>query len=158
VGDYAEAMRTRPRQRLQLQARALLCVAFALGVAEAAAPATSAEVSLGVVVPAGAWKGVRLQGISVNATLTASVESDGEIAVALLDAEQYAAFPAGTKAVFRGRTDGKLEFAVRAPVRGDYYLIVDNRDGSDARSVQLTIRGEVAGTARNGAVRSAPGT
>jgi hypothetical protein len=151
-------MRTRSRQRLRLQARALLCVAFALGAADAAAPATSAEASLGVVVPAGAWKGVRLEGITVNATLTASVESDGEIAVALLDAAQYAAFPAGTKAVFRGRTDGKLEFAVRAPVRGDYYLIVDNRGGSEDRVVQLTIRGEVAGRAGDGAVRSAPGT
>ena len=110
------------------------------------------------MVPAGSWKGVRLQGISVNATLAASVESDGAIAVALLDAEQYAAFPATAKAVFRGRTDGKLEFAVRAPIRGDYYLIVDNRGGSEARSVQVTIRGEVAGAARDGALRTSPGT
>jgi hypothetical protein len=151
-------MSTRSRKRVEGRVRALLCVALALGVAEAAAPATSAEASLELVVPAGAWKGVRLQGITAHATLSASVTSDGEIAVALLDAEQYAAFPAETKAVFRGRTDGKLEFAVRAPVRGDYFLIVDNRDGSEGRTVQLSIRGEVAGATRDDALRSAPGT
>jgi hypothetical protein len=144
--------------RVQRRARALLGLALALGVAQTAAPATSGEASLEVAVPAGSWKGVRLRNIPVNAMLSASVESDGTIAVALLDAEQYAAFPAGTKAVFRGRTDGKLEFAVRAPVRGDYYLIVDNRGGSEVRSVQVTIRGEVAKTAPDAALRSAPGT
>jgi hypothetical protein len=146
------------RLRVQRRARALLGLALALGAAQTAQPATSAEASLEVVVPAGSWKGVRLQGISANATLTASVESDGAIAVALLDAEQYAAFPARTKAVFRGRTDGKLEFAVRAPVRGDYYLIVDNRSGSDGRAVRLTIRGEIAKMTTDGPLRSAPGT
>jgi hypothetical protein len=151
-------MRTRSRQRVRAAARALLGLALALGAAEVAAPATSGEASLEVDVPAGSWKGVRLRNIPANALLSASVASDGAIAVALLDAGQYAAFPAGAKAVFRGRTDGKLDFAVRAPVRGDYYLIVDNRGGSQARSVQVTIRGEVAGAAREGAVRSAPGT
>lgn len=150
-------MRARSGRRVELRARALLGLALALGVAQTAAPATSGEVSLEVVVPPGSWKGVRLQKIPANAALAASVESDGEIAVALLDSEQYAAFPAGTKAVFRGRTDGKLEFAVRAPVRGDYYLIVDNRGGSEARAVQLTIRGEIAKTATDGALRTEPG-
>jgi hypothetical protein len=156
--DYAGPMRTRSRQRVHRRARVLLGLALALGASQSAHPATSAEASLEVVVPAGSWKGVRLQGISANATLTAGVESDGTIAVALLDAEQFAAFPAGTKAVFRGRTDGKLRFEVRAPVRGDYYLIVDNRDGSEARTVQVAIRGEIAKLAPQGPLRSAPGT
>ena len=44
------------------------------------------------------------------------------------------------------------------PYDRDYYLIVDNRGGSQPRSVQVTIRGEVAGAAREGALRTSPGT
>lgn len=155
-------MNARSRPRGRRRARGLLPVGLGLALAFAAArpvgAATSGEFSLEVVVPAGAWRGVRLRRIPENATLTASVDSDGEIALALLDAEQYAAFPASAKAVFRGRTDGKLSFTVRAPVRGDYYVIVDNRGGTETRTVQVTIRGEVAGAGRDPELRSGPGT
>ena len=151
-------MATRSRRHVRAGARVLLGLALAVAVAQAASPGTSGEASLAVDVPAGAWRGVRLRNIPVNAILAASVASDGEIAVVLLDAEQYAAFPDGPKALFRGRTDEKLDFAVRAPARGDYYLIADNRTGSEARTVQLTIRGEVAEAAPDGALRTAPGT
>lgn len=146
------------RSRGCIRTGACTLLGLALAAPQIAAAATSGEASLSVDVPAGAWRGVRLRNIPADALLSASVESDGEVAVALLDAEQYAAFPAGPKAVFRGRTDGKLDFAVRAPVSGDYYLIVDNRDGSQPRSVQVTIRGEVAGASREGALRTSPGT
>lgn len=138
--------------------RTVLGLALAVAVGQPASSGTSGEATFDVDVPPGSWKGVRIRNIPANATLSARVASDGSIAVVLLDAEQYAAFPAGAKAVFRGRTDEKLDFAVRAPARGDYYLIVDNRTGSQARAVRLTIRGEVAGAADDGALRSAPGT
>lgn len=140
------------------QARILLVLALAFAAPQNAAPATSGEASLAVDVAAGSWKGVRLRNIPAGAELAASVETDGPIAVALLDAAQYAAFPAGSKTVFRGRTDERLDFAVRAPVRGDYYLIADNRTGLEPRTVQLTIRASVAAAASDDELRTSPGT
>lgn len=125
-----------------------MAVALAFGVPDAAAPATSGEASFEVAVPAGGWKGVRLRRIPARTELAARVESDGPIAVALLDAAQYAAFPASTSAVFRGRTDGRFNFAVKAPTASDYYLLLDNREGAGPRSVKATVRAQVAGAAR----------
>jgi hypothetical protein len=80
--------------------------------------------------------------IPKGATLEIEARTDGPIEVLLLDAEDYARFPSPTRSVFRGKTSDKLSVAVLAPKSGDYYVLIDNRAGSEPRSVELTIRGE----------------
>jgi hypothetical protein len=94
-------------------------------------------------VPAGAWKGVRLKNIPLGARIGTEVESDGLVEILLLDAEDYARFPSPKHPVFRGKTSDRLEISVLAPASGDYYVLIDNRTGSDARAVALTLSGEV---------------
>ncbi len=106
------------------------------------ASSKSAEVSFTLEVPAGRWKGARVRNIPTGATLGIEARTDGPIGVLLLDAEDYARFPSPEGPVFRGKTSDKLSVSVLAPKSGDYYVLIDNRAGSESRSVELTIRGE----------------
>jgi hypothetical protein len=116
----------------------------------------SAEASVRLEVPAGAWKSVRVEAIPGGTTLSLELRSDGRVEVLLLEAEDYARFPTPRKPVFRGSTEDRISASVRAPSRGDYYVLVDNREGSAARAVEVTIRGDTK-DAKAAPSRAAPG-
>lgn len=132
----------------------LLLVPLGLALAPRPAVARSGEARLSIDVPAGQWKGVRLKNIPAGAVLGVQVDSDGPVAVLLLRAADLTRFPAPERPVFEGRTDDRLSISVLAPETGDYYVLVDNREGAEARSVALTLKGE---SDRAGAAGSAAG-
>lgn len=109
------------------------------------APETLAEVAearVHVEVPHGAWRSVRVEKIPRGTVLSVEVVSDGRVAVLLLGADDYARFPSGERPLFQGSTRDRISASVRAPARGDYYVLVDNRAGSEPRSVDVAIRGD----------------
>jgi hypothetical protein len=85
---------------------------------------------------------VRLKNIPAGATLGTLVVSDGPVEILLLDAADYARFPSPRSPLSRARTADRIEVSVRAPSQGDYYVLVDNRQGSEERSVSVTVTGE----------------
>jgi len=136
-GESCESVQTRP-----LRIASMLFAALCMWLLPQDAAAKSAEASFTLEVGTAAWKGGRIQNIPIGAKISIEARSDGPVGVLLLDSEGYAAFPESERTVFRGNTQDKLAFSVLAPTTGDYYVIVDNRNGSESRSVELDIRGE----------------
>jgi hypothetical protein len=125
-----------------IASRLAVLLIFSLCVLAQDASAKSAEAAFHFDVPEGQWKGARIQDIPKGAKLSVEIESDGPVAILLLDAVNYARFPEPKGSVFRGQTSGNLSFSVLAPVTSDYFLLIDNREGSAARSVEIGVRGE----------------
>ena len=117
-------------------------LALSLGLLAGGASAKSAEATFHLEVPARAWKAGRLKDVPHGAKLAVEVRSDGPVALLLLDAQDYKRFPSTEQPLFRGETTDRLAFFVIAQKTGDYYVLIDNRTGSAARSVDLTVRGE----------------
>ena len=121
---------------------ALLLAAFCVGLSQQNAWGKSGEASFTLEVLAGRWKAGRVKNIPAGAKLGVEVRADGPIEILLLGAEDYARFPSPERPVFRGKTEDTLSVSLLAPKSGDYYVLIDNRTGSEPRSVEITIRGE----------------
>lgn len=116
----------------------LLCllIIFLRGSAFAA----SGPITLNVDVPAGQWKAARLKNLPKDAMVAVRVDCNGEILVALVHSNTFRNSPEGIRPLFTGRVDGRLSFSVAIAEKGDHYLILDNRRGTEARAVTVTLQ------------------
>jgi hypothetical protein len=115
---------------------ALLC---SLVLLAAGAEALAAKASLNAQVEEKTWKAVRLRGLPKNASLSVRVEASGPIVVILLHESEVKRFPKPVRPAFAGSLERRLSFRVTVPLAGNYYVILDNRKGSEAREVRLLI-------------------
>lgn len=116
-------------------------VALALAAAPPGALAAG-EYFLTPEVPAGKWKGVRMNNVPRGAVVNFAFESDGPCAVQVIS-EADAKRPASQRRVlFAAKLERKLSFTLTIPDAGTYYLILDNRRGDAARTVRVGIRAE----------------
>jgi hypothetical protein len=106
----------------------------------AAGPALAAEVAVTVEIPAGETRSIRLRGVPAGAVMAVRIEADGRVLVALVGAKQMKDPGGKPKALFRGAAQRKLSFRVSVPERDDYFLVLNNRQGTEARSVEVEIR------------------
>jgi hypothetical protein len=106
----------------------------------AASPAVAAEMAVTVEVPAGQTRTIRLRTVPQGAAVSVRIVSDGRVLVALVAAKQLKNPGTEPKPLFRGSTDRKLSFRVTIPERDDYFLLLNNRAGTDSRSVEVEIR------------------
>jgi hypothetical protein len=98
-----------------------------------AASAAGADAAFAVEVAAGKSKNVRLRNVPGGATMAVSIVTTGKLLVALVN-------PQGSRTLFRAIVEHKLAFRVSVPDRGDYFLVLSNRDGSETVEVQAQIR------------------
>jgi hypothetical protein len=68
------------------------------------------------------------------------VVSNGEIVVALVDSEGYQRFSQTSRPLFVGRVEKRFSFSVSIPVKGDYFVVLDNRSGQEQRAVTVAVR------------------
>ena len=101
--------------------------------------AASGPVSLNVDVPAGQYKAARLRNLPKDAVVAVRVESSGDILVGLLDSTSKGK-PDTSRPLFTGKVEKRLSFSVTVTEAGDHYLVLDNRRGSESRSVRVTLR------------------
>lgn len=92
-------------------------------------------------VEAGTWSGVRLKNLPKAAVLDVIVQTDGEIKVNLTDSS-ITDQENRSKPLFAGLVNKRMSFTVSTVKAGDHYIILDNRDGKDIRSVDLTVRAQ----------------
>ena len=59
--------------------------------------------------------------------------------MALVYGDAAAATPNATKPLFRGVAVGRMSFSVTAPATSDYYVVLDNRRGTERKTVEVTI-------------------
>ncbi len=105
----------------------------------ASAFAASGPITVNVDVPLGQWKAARLKDLPKDATVAAQAESTGEILVALIHAKAFKNSPDNLRPLFTGRVERKLSFSVATAEKGDHYLLLDNRRGTEAKAVTVTL-------------------
>ena len=103
--------------------------------------------SFSVDVPPGQWKTVRLQNLPKDVQVALAVKSDGPLTVGFLDARDQKQFPRIAHPLFWGQLESKLGFSVTIQQQGDYYVVLDNREGAVRRQVSLTAQATLGGAA-----------
>jgi hypothetical protein len=117
-------------------------VAAALLAATTLSPsaATAAQAQVNTKVPAGKWKAVRLKNLPEGASLSVKVVASASLIVMLVHEAELKNYPKPASPAFQGTLETTLSFSVVIPEAGNYYIIFDNRRGSDERSVRVLIR------------------
>ncbi len=90
---------------------------------------------------AGRWTAAALHGLPKATTLQFKLTMNAQGTVWLLDAQNYSGFPHPQAVLHRGVAGPQYASSVTVPESGDYYLILDNRSGSE------TVRADVEVTA-----------
>lgn len=120
-----------------LRLPAALALAAGLLVADPGAPAVAAAAQVTVEVPEGKTKTVRLRKLPRGAVVGVSVVASGKLRLALVSANQLKSKK--PEALFRGALDRRLSFRVTIPESSDYYLVLDNRRGTESIKTTVTI-------------------
>jgi hypothetical protein len=103
-------------------------------------PVGAADVRLTVDVPDGKTKSVRLRNLPEGAVVAVDVQASGELAVLFLRAKDPQDSSARVPPLFAGRLERRLAFSVTLPAAGSYYVVLDNRKGTDPRHVSVRVR------------------
>ena len=101
-------------------------------------------------VAAGESQITRLRDLPDGAFVQVAVEIDGQAIVMLLD-EKNVQLPRGVREpLFSGETSDRMTLAARIPAAGNYYLLVDNENGTTERRYSLEITAGIKTTADTG--------
>lgn len=114
---------------------------FCLGLPPLGA-AHAAQAILNTEVAPAKWKAVRLKNLPQGAAVGLAVASSGTVGLIFVHRDELKRFPAAVNPLFQGTVERKLEFSVIIPAAGDYYVIFDNRQGTETRKVKILIRAE----------------
>jgi len=109
-------------------------------------PAATDPMSFSLAISASQWKAVRLQNLPKDVQVSLAVQSDGPLSVGFLDSRDHQRFPQVGHPLFWGQLEAKLGFSVTIQEKGDYYVILDNRDGAGRRQITVTARAALGGT------------
>jgi hypothetical protein len=102
--------------------------------------AFGADAAFSVEVAAGKAKNVRLRNVPGGATMAVRIVTTGKLLVALVSAQQLSEPKPGAAPLFRALVERQMAFRVAIPERGDYFLVLSNRRGTEALQVQAEIR------------------
>ena len=94
---------------------------------------------ISIDIPPGQWKTARLKSLPKDAVVAVKVECDGEILVGVVDIRGYLAYPKSSRPLFLGRVLKQLSFSISIPEAGDYYVVLDNRSGSQSKALTITM-------------------
>jgi len=106
---------------------------FLAGTSEARTLATDVSLS------AGKWSYIRLLNTPGNAQIDVKINSDGNISVFLLGHDGNGKPAPVEQALHRIRASGAFAFSVNADDAGTYYLVLDNRTGSEQRLINASV-------------------
>jgi hypothetical protein len=129
-------------RRCLLHALFFSAVTLAFGLTVLPGVGNAAQAILNTEVPAAKWKAVRLKNLPKGAAVGLTVACSGILDLIFVHQDELKRFPAAVNPVFQGTVDKRLEFSVVIPVSGDYYVIFDNRRGTQMQKVKILIRAE----------------
>lgn len=90
-------------------------------------------------VDAGRWKGILLKRLPRGASLGVKIRVDGGVGLLLLVDREFRRFPGEVEPAFASQVVDRMGITMKVPESGDYYLLVDNRDGKETRHFTITI-------------------
>lgn len=99
-----------------------------------------AQAALTAEVPAGRHRVLRLRNLPRDAQVAVAIQSTGRVTVSFLTEADFRRFPQPDEPLFVAPVERSLSFAVTMPVTGDYYVVFDNRKGSEPQKVSMAIR------------------
>jgi hypothetical protein len=102
--------------------------------------AEAAKAQVNSKVPAGQWKAVRLKNLPEGASLKVRVAANGSLVVILVHEAELKRYPLPVSPVFQGTLERTLSFGVVIPDFGNYYVILDNRRGTEERRARILIQ------------------
>ncbi len=129
-----------------LQCLGVLALLGLPGAAPAQSPAPAparpprAQAALSADVPAGRHKVLRLRNLPRDAQVAVAIQSTGRITVSFLNEADFRRFPQPEEPLFVAPVERTLSFAVTMPATGDYYVVFDNRKGTEPQKVKMVIR------------------
>jgi hypothetical protein len=118
----------------------LLAAALLAALTVSAPVANAAQAQVNSKVPAGKWKAVRLKNLPEGASLSVKVAASGSLVVILVHEAELKRYPKPISPAFQGTLERTLSFSVVIPESGNYYIIFDNRRGTDERRVRILIQ------------------
>jgi hypothetical protein len=121
----------------------LACAAALLAFAMSSTDAGAAQALVNVEVPAAKWKAVKLKNLPQGTKVSIQAESmNGSLDLIFIHGDELKRFPAAVSPEFQGSIERKLSFSAVVSKKGDYYLILDNRQGAEARKARVLIKAE----------------
>ena len=108
-----------------------------------------------VSVSAGKWSLIRLLNTPEKARIDIDITSDGNISVFLLGHDANGKPLPTNQALHRVRGSGALKFSAIANKAGTYFLVLDNRQGSDPRSLNVSADITAGKSAKSGTLAQA---
>ena len=100
----------------------------------------AAKAEVNSKVPPGKWKAVRLKNLPEGAGLGVKVIANGSLVVILVHEAELKRYPAPVSPLFQGTLERTLSFSVVIPDAGNYYVILDNRRGTEERRARILIQ------------------
>ncbi len=120
--------------------------------------ADAAQALVNAEVPAAKWKAIRLKNLPQGTKVSIQVESlNGNLDLIFIHGDELKRFPAAVSPEFQGSIERKLSFSALVAKKGDYYLILDNRQGSEARKARVLIKAQRTKAPEGSAVPGATG-
>ena len=92
-----------------------------------------------LIAEPGKWTGAALRGLVQGGTLSIELTANGQIAIYLFDSIGYSTLPNVDGALLSGETADEYRFAVVIASSGDYYLVIDNRRGTEIREATVRV-------------------
>ena len=127
-----------PRQAFRTQTLPFFLIAVLLCACDASS-AKEQSASINSVVAAGENYTTRLRNLPKDAEVSVHIETSGNVAVLLINHRDYTAFPEIRGPLFSGQITDALDFSIRVPTSGNYYLVLDNRKGDKDRQFTLKV-------------------
>ena len=121
-------------------ARSVVALSALLPVVGLTDDASTQSAQIEIAVPPGMVKTVRLRHLPLGTAVTVVVVASGKLRIALINASEIRS--KDPRALFSGVSERKLSFEVVIPETGDYYLVLDNRRGTERVSATAAIRAQ----------------
>jgi hypothetical protein len=136
----------------------IACCAALLAFGANVSGAQAARALVNAEVPAAKWKAIKLRNLPQGTKVSIQAESaNGGLDLIFIHGDELKRFPAAVSPEFQGSVERRLAFSAVVSKKGDYYIILDNRRGSEARKVRLLIRAERTRTPRGSTAPGATG-
>lgn len=104
------------------------------------APPPALALEAKMEVPAGKTTSVRLRNTPEGALVAVDVKTDGDIAVLFVDSQEENRIKSVSRPLFQAQAESALSFSVTIPRTGTYFIVFDNRNGDEPRSIDATVR------------------
>jgi hypothetical protein len=120
-------------------------VAAAAGARAQALPDASpprpklAQAAVNVDVPAGQHRNIRLKNLPKGVQIAMAAQADGPARLWLLDEADFRRWPSPERPAAVVHVERVASASVGVPVAGDWYLVVDNTQGTETRKLKLVV-------------------